>query len=141
MCHFVSGMRPRVVVSPDCWRLALGHRYNWHVEPVVFTHVQVAIKALLHDYDVLVDDTNTTIESLKRIYECHENAIAVPIRTSVDICKERAVKTGQTDLGIVIDRMAINMSLTYGKKLENMEETLKRVRTEVLSHSSKKVVI
>lgn len=108
---------------------------------MVFSNVQVAIKALLYDYDVLVDDTHTTIESLKRIYECHENAIAVPIRTSADICKERAVKTGQADLGIVIDRMSINMSITYGKKLENMEETLKRVRTEVLSHSSKKVVV
>jgi hypothetical protein len=141
MCHYIPDNMPRVVVTPDHWRLALGHRYNWFVEPIVFSHVQIAIKALIADYDVLVDDTHTTIESLKRIYECSPNAIGVPMGTTAEICKERAIKTGQPDLCIVIDRMSINMSITYGPKFDKIEKTLTDVSAEVLAHSSRKVVI
>lgn len=140
MCHFTPG-RPRIVVTPDHWRLALGHRYNWFVEPVVFSHVQIAVKALLHNYDVVVDDTHTTAESVKRIYECHEDAVAIPIPTSPEICKERAIKTGQPDLAKIIDRMAINMAISYGIRLEHIEETLINIRSSVIAHSSKKVVV
>lgn len=131
----------RVVVSPDRWRLALGHRYNWFAEPVVFSHIQIAIRGLLMDYNVILDDTNTTPESIKRIYEVDPNAIAIPINTPVEICKERAIKTGQPDLVSVIDRMSINMSMNYGPKFEKLEKTLNDIRAEVLSHNSRKVVV
>lgn len=131
----------RIVVSPDRWRLALGHRYNWFVEPVVFSHIQIAVRGLLIDYNVILDDTNTTPESIKRIYEVDPDAIAIPIATPAEVCKERAIKTGQPDLATVIDRMSINMSLNYGKKFENLEKTLNDIRTEVITHSSRKVVI
>lgn len=131
----------RIVVTPDRWRLAMGHRYNWFSEPLLFAQIQIAIRALLMDYDVLVDDTHTTKESVKRILEVDPDAVAVPIKTDANICKERAVKTGQKDLIPVIDRMSVNMFGLYGNKFQNLEKVMLDIRTEVISHSSRKVVV
>ena len=131
----------RVVVTPDRWRQALGHRYNWFAEPVIFSQIQVAIRALLYDYDVLLDDTHTSRESIKRILEVDPYAIPVVVDTSPDVCKERASLTNQKDLHKVIDRMYINIAMNYGPKFEKMENFLNILRAEVLSHSSMKVVV
>lgn len=93
------------------------------------------------DYDVLVDDTHTTKESVKRILEVDPDAVAVPIKTDASICKERAVKTGQKDLIPVIDRMSVNMFTLYGNKFQNLEKVIQDLRTEVVTHSSRKVVV
>ena len=119
----------------------MGHRYNWFSEPLVFSQVQIAIRALLMDYDVLVDDTHTTVESVKRILEVEPDAIPIPIKTDPAICKGRALNTGQRDLIPVIDRMSVNMFTLYGTKFEKLDTVMQDLRTEVLSHSSRKIVV
>lgn len=109
---------PRVVITPDYWRLALGHRYNWHTEPVVFSHVQIAVRAMLKaGYDVLVDDTHTTENSILRLYEENVDAHYVLVNTNINTCKERAIQTNQPDLVRIIDKLDLNlmkMSYRYG---------------------------
>lgn len=138
---FVKGDNRRIVVTPDRWRLAMGHRYNWFSEPLLFGQVQIAIRALLMDYDVLVDDTHTTRESVKRILEVDPDAVAVPIKTDPAVCKERAIKTNQKDLFPVIDRMSANMFSLYGIKFEKLDKVIQDLKAEVLGHSSRKVVV
>jgi hypothetical protein len=129
---------PRIVVTPDAWRLALGHRYNWYAEPVVFAHVQIAVRALLQDYDVLVDDTHTTTESIKRILEVEPMAHPVLVDTPVEVCIERAISSGQKDLADVIKRMNTNIGkLWLGYHLPELKE----LRSEVIHHSSRKIVV
>lgn len=120
---------PRVVITPDSWRLAMGHRYNGYTEPLVFAHVQLAIRAmLLSGYDVLVDDTHTSETSIYRIFEENINAIYVEVNTPEDICIERAHNTHRSDLEPVIRRMAINLA-KLKKKYGCLDEVCK-----VLSH-------
>lgn len=119
----------------------MGHRYNWFSEPLLFGQIQIAIRALLMDYDVLVDDTHTTRESVKRILEVEPNAIAIPVKTDPAVCKERAIKTGQKDLIPVIDRMSVNMFNLYGNKFQNLDKVMQDIKTEVITHSSRKVVV
>lgn len=129
----------RVVVSPDAFRLALGHRYNWYVEPVVFAHVQVAIRALIQDYDVLVDDTHTTPESISRILEVDHNATYVYIDTPCQTCIDRAEECGQADLIPVIKRMDAQIAmLNYDG---HTKDNFQKLRDKVKAHSSRKVII
>ena len=129
----------RIVVTPDAWRLALGHRYNWYAEPVVFSHVQVAIRALLLDYDVLVDDTNTSIESITRIFEVDPTATYVRVDTSEVECIQRAIACGQPDLEGVIKRMSHNIERL--KTNGNFKHNFSVVRFDVINHASRKVVV
>lgn len=130
---------PRVVVTPDAWRLALGHRYNWYVEPVVFAHVQVAIRALLQDYDVLVDDTNTSEESIKRLFEIDPEATYALVDTPINTCIDRAYATGQQDLVPVMERMDHNIGNLYLKHY--IYNNFQELRRQVARHSSRKVVV
>lgn len=93
------------------------------------------------DYDVLVDDTHTTRESVKRLLEVDPDAIPIPIKTDPAVCKERAMKTGQKDLLPVIDRMSVNMFTLYGTKFQHLDKVMQDLRTEVITHSSRKVVV
>src|SRR5688572_3195314 len=77
----------RVVVSADAWRLALGHRYNTYVEPLVHGQVKIAVRALLLNHDVLVDETNTNSQSIIGWLEEDINAIPVFINTPPLECK------------------------------------------------------
>lgn len=102
---------PRVVVTPDYWRLALGHRYNWHTEPVVFSHVQIAVRAMLKaGYDVLVDDTHTTENSIIRLFEENIEAQYIYVNQLLGVCMDRATKTNQSDLIPVIRKLDTNLS-------------------------------
>ncbi len=129
----------RIIVTPDAFRLALGHRYNWYAEPVVFAHVQIAIRALVQDYDVLVDDTHTSIESITRILEVDPNANYVFVDTPLDVCIERAIATNQGDLVGVMARMQNNIN-----RLEaagGFRNNFTVLRDEVKNHSSRKIIV
>lgn len=128
---------PRVVVTPDAWRLALGHRYNWYAEPVVFSNVQIAIRALLMDYDVLVDDTHTTEESIKRIFEVEPAATWVIVDTDYGVCVDRAKSCGQGDLEGVIKRMAMQIAVL---DLDDNDD-FHYLRQDVINHSSRKIIV
>lgn len=128
---------PRIVVTPDAWRLALGHRYNWYAEPMVFSNVQIAIRALLMDYDVLVDDTHTTEESIKRIFEIEPTARWVIVDTDYAMCVQRAKACGQGDLEGVINRMSFQIAAL---DLDDNDD-FHYLRQDVVNHSSRKIIV
>lgn len=108
-----TGDRPRVFISTDTIRLAVyNKRYDGECESMVHAITDVMIKHfLLLNFDVMLDCTNTTKQSLDRIKKFDPNAEFYYIPTSPEVCKERAIKCGQNDLVEVrvIDRMAENL--------------------------------
>lgn len=127
----------RVVVSPDSIRLSLGHRFNWHVEPFVHATSQIMVKTLLNDnYDVLVDCTNTTEESLTKWFYFDNEAIVVPIKTDVGECISRAKNTNQSDLIPVIQRMYENMINNFGHNFVKLDEVVEKIKNKVKSNAS-----
>lgn len=103
--------KPRVVINSDAIRLALhGQRYCRLAEPFVHATTKVVIQALFNEgYHVMVDETNSTIGSIRRWLEIDSNAEFVYIDTPVEVCQKRAVATGQPDLVDVIPRMYNNL--------------------------------
>lgn len=103
-----------VKVSADQLRLLIyGKRFWYKGEPEVWTTREIMLKALLEQgLDIVVDETNITQKSRASILElAHEfqyHTVAVVIKTDKEICKERAINTGQPDLVSVIERMAKN---------------------------------
>lgn len=139
--YSVLQVEPRVVVNGDSWRLAMGHRYNTYVEPIVSGHVQIAVRALLLTHNVLIDETNTNEKSILKWLEEDIDAVPVFVNTAAEICKERALRTGQPDLVPVIDRMNMNLTKTFGKNLDVLG-TVQKLREEAqIRHSFKRIVV
>jgi hypothetical protein len=137
----VQTCEPRVVVCGDEFRLALGHRYNSYVEGIVASHVQLAVRALLRNSNVLLDETNTNKNSLIKWLEEDIKAIPVFVNTPASVCKERAINSNQSDLLPIIDRMNINLTQTFGQNLDILG-TFNKLRTEaIVRHSFKRIVV
>lgn len=128
---------PRVVVSPDNFRLALGYRFHYAHEEAVWNSVHHSVKALLYDYDVMLDCTNTKKHSIYKVLNLQEDATYVYVDTPEHVCLERAVKTGQEDLLPVIRRMAINLGEL---KKEGLDKVVADLRTQVLSNNSRRAI-
>ena len=128
-------LEPRVVVCADEWRLALGHRYNSYLEPMIHPQVRIAVRALLHTHNVLIDETNTNRMSIIQWLEEDIDAIPVFVNTLPSLCKERALKSNQPDLVPVIDRMAINLTKTFGGHLD-IHGTVSKLREEAMIRNS-----
>jgi hypothetical protein len=131
---------PRVVVNGDSWRLAMGHRYNAWVEPLVHAQVEIAVRALLLNHNVLVDETNTNPNSITKWLEADIDAIPIFINTPVEVCKKRAIDTNQPDLVPVIERMNINLIKTFGPKLDIMGVVSKLRDDARIRNSFKRIV-
>lgn len=129
--------KPRVVVSPDNWRLALGFRFHYAHETVVWAGVYHAVKALLYDYDVMLDCTNTNRSKLYQIFSIDPNATYVHVETPEHICIDRAKKTNQEDLIPVIRAMAINLG---EMKKEGLDTVVEQMRKQAMANVSKKAV-
>jgi len=101
----------RVVVCADTFRKTVYDKVWWQYgESMAYCHAYVATRALLMDgYEVLYDDTNTSDESLKRIFEIDPSAKSHLIMTPPEICKNRAVELNQEYLLPVIDRCWTNL--------------------------------
>jgi len=137
----LTQVEPRVIVNGDSWRLAMGHRYNTYVEPIVAAHVQIAVRALLKTHNVLVDETNTNEKSILKWLEEDIDAVPVFVNTPAEICKERAIKTGQPDLVPVIDRMNMNLYKTFGKNLDILGVVQKLKEEAQIRHSFNRIVV
>jgi predicted kinase len=128
--------RPRALVCSDDIRLALyGERYRHEGEPMVWAINGYMVEALLaRGHDVLVDGTNTTRPSIKRILEVDINARPFVINTPKDVCLQRAVLTNQTDLLPVIERchQQLEELRSYG-----IEKTIQEVRQSIIARRSK----
>jgi hypothetical protein len=134
-------IEPRVVVNGDSWRLALGHRYNTYVEPLIHGQIQIAVRALLKTHNVLVDETNTNTSSIIKWLEEDIDAIPVFISTPPHVCKQRAIDTNQDDLIPIIERMHKNLYKTFGTTLE-IQNVVDKLRDEAKTrHSFNRIVI
>ncbi len=105
------GLRPRAIVCSDDIRLALhGKRFEAKAEPMVWAiHTYMAKALLTRGHDVLIDGTNTTRSSIRRILEIDRDASYVLIDTPKEECQRRAIATGQADLVPVIERMSMQL--------------------------------
>jgi len=127
---------PRVVVAGDDIRLAVtGIRYNRRAEPTVFLVKDYMTETLLsRGHDVLLDETNTSVESIKRILRFDINANYRLIDTPLSVCLQRAVDTGQDDLEEPIKKMWYNLQqlLSYG-----IDRTINKLKKEIMEERGK----
>lgn len=102
----------RAIVCSDNIRLALtGKRYEPLAETMVFATKHIMIRSLLdRGFDVVVDGTHSTEISIQRILEIDINAIHVIVDTPPEVCKQRAIDSGHSDLADgIIDRIYNNL--------------------------------
>lgn len=102
----------RVVVSGDKVRLGLhDHRFIFKAEPMVHAVYQTMVRALLLNphLHVLMDDTHTTVSSIRNVLNIDDNAEFIYIPCDPATARKRAIDTNQTDLIPVIDRMYDNL--------------------------------
>lgn len=100
----------RVVVSEDKIRLALtGQDYCGPAEEFVHSIYYTMIKTLLMDYDVLADDTHTTVGSLRKLAVLDDFHYEI-MDTPVDVCIQRAKDTGRPYLEGVIRRLGSQLA-------------------------------
>lgn len=128
-------LRPRAIISGDDFRLALhGQAYSKVAEGTVFAMMDVATRALLsRGFDVIVDETATTEETIRRYLMLDIDAIPVVIQTPLEVCLERAVKTNQEYLLGPIRRHHAQ----FVKLTEDFGATMSRLRQEVTERWSK----
>ena len=101
-----EGDNPRVIVCRDDIRQALGHRWNSHVEHIVKATAHTMTETLLsRGFDVLVDETNCKWSAVEEILRIDPDAEPIWISYSHNECNERAIKTNQSDLILVISWM------------------------------------
>lgn len=119
---------PRAVVCADNIRLAVcGKRYNRRIEPTTFMIKGYMIESLLsRGHDVLVDGTHTTRTSIERIFEIDIDAQWTLINTPVEVCKQRAVETGQPDLVPVLDRTNRQLQALLAKGIPQVCEEIRQ---------------
>lgn len=96
------------VVRRDAIRLALhGQRYLSEAEPMVKALSTYMIASLFEaGHEVIIcDETNVSMAARKALSQGPWLTIFYPVDTSPEVCKERAIATGQPDLIPVIDEM------------------------------------
>lgn len=98
---------PRYLWDSDFLRLELhGQRWAKPAEPMVWAIKNYAIRAALAaGHDTLACGTHTTKASVRRLLEIDADCGFVIIDTPLEVCIERAYKTGQDDLVAVIPRL------------------------------------
>lgn len=93
-------IQPKVVVNSDEVRLAIhGQRYNRLAEPVVHSTTVIMARTFFNmGYLVYLDETNSTVNSIKQWLEIDSDLEFVYFDTSVEECERRARCSGQADL-------------------------------------------
>ncbi len=109
-----EGGKNRVVLSGDSFRQSIyGERFRIEGELFVRATLLAAVKALVRDgYEILIDETNTSVYHIEEILHVDKNAHAYVFYTSAEVCKERAIDCNQLDLLTSIDRMDRNLFQT-----------------------------
>jgi predicted kinase len=103
-----SSGRPRVVLGGDDFRLGLhGQEYARTAEGMVFACMDAAARALLaRGFDVLMDETSTTEQTLLRYYLIDFEAVPILIDVEAEECIRRALANGRPYLVEPIKAMA-----------------------------------
>lgn len=106
---WAKSMRRFPIVNPDSVRLAIhGQRYVAQAEPFVWAVVRTMIRALFlagHNV-VILDATNTTRKRRDEWLSIEWETCFKVIETPKEVCIERALADGDTEIVSVIERMA-----------------------------------
>lgn len=121
--------RPRVVIGGDDFRIGVhGQEYLRTSEGLVFACMDAACRALLaRGFDVLVDETSTTEQTLLRYFLIDYNAEPILIDTPEAVCLERALASGKDYLVEPIRLMARQKE----ELLKDWPAALDRVRAKI----------
>lgn len=121
-----AGDNPRVIVNQDTLRVAFhGEVYKKEAEPAIFVFADYMAKSLLlNGFDVLMDETSSSIETLKRYYRLDRDAVPIWMDTPKEICIQRALDLGQNYLLPVIERIHF--------QIEWLKPRFHEVRKEIL---------
>jgi predicted kinase len=130
---------PRAVIAGDDFRRALhGNSYRIEAEATVFAMMDVATRALLdRGFDVIIDETCTTEQTLLRYLRLDRAAVPVFIDTPKDVCIERAREAGKEYLAGPIERMATQLATLR----DNWNQTVGRLRDYLHSRESQDVAV
>lgn len=133
--------RPRhVIVSGDSIRLALtNERYNAQAEGTVHSIKDVMMKALIiTGHHIVYDGTNTTIDSVRKLEKIakqyNQDMMWFIFDVDKEICKERAIKTEQSDLLPVIEKMATQLNETRQYILDNHPYRIIKDNNDTIIH-------
>lgn len=104
--------KPRVVVSGDEFRKAVhGHAYIKEAEELVFANMTTACRALINSgFDVLVDETNSTLTSIYRLLLVDIDATPIWLDVPEKTCIQRAIDTKRFYLLKPIQRICSQIS-------------------------------
>lgn len=102
-----------IVLEQDEFRNGVyGTRFRLEGEELVRASLITAVRALLPRYDLLVVDTHTGYWNVRQLLTISPTAKAVIFHTPLEVCKHRAIETGQIDLLNSLDRMWENLKIT-----------------------------
>lgn len=126
----VGQARPRVVLGGDDFRIGLhGQEYVRTAEGAVFAIMDAAARALLsRGFDVLMDETATTEQTLMRYYLIHFEAEPIFIPTPASVCEERALANKKDFLVPVIQQLAAQKD----ELLKDWPNAVDRVKARLL---------
>jgi predicted kinase len=128
--HPEAEPRPRWVWNTDTLRERMtGRRYCRQAEPINYAIKHYAIAhSLALGFDVFVDGTHTSEESIRRLLELDADALPMVFATDEQECVRRAHATGQSDLVPVIARHWRNLRRLLDEGVDNV---VARIRSEV----------
>jgi len=131
--------RPRVIVCGDDFRRALyGREFQVEAEGSVFAAMDVATRALLNrGFDVIIDETSTTEQTLLRYLRLDINATPVWFDTPVSVCVSRAHETGRPYLEGPIYRMAAQLELLK----RDWDSIIKRLKDYLASRATQDIAV
>lgn len=117
----------RVVISGDAFRKALhGSDFRIEAESTVYATMDITTRALLNEgYDVLIDETCTTEQTLLRYLRLDINAQPIFFDVTEEECIQRAKDTNKPYLIGPIQRMAKQLRILRA----NWDETVNRLKT------------
>lgn len=104
-----------VIWNEDSLRLVMGNTFNSHLELMVDTITHYAVKALLKENSVILDDTHTTEKSIESVYIIDVDAIPVYVETDLNTCLDRAIQHEQKYLIKAIHRFHNNIEYLKNK--------------------------
>ena len=123
--HVGTRKIPRLIVSADWIRLGLtGQPFVQEAEDMIHAIKHLIARIYLNQgYDVLVDGTHTTKNSIEQLLHIDKNADFYFIDTAIEECKCRAHDTHQEYLieRGVIDRMAKQVEIIRINPMEFVE--------------------
>lgn len=120
---------PTVIIGGDDFRKSITSKeFVPEAEGLVFASMDIAIRALLdRGFHVIVDETSTTKETLKRYYRLDINAQPVYVEADVEECISRVIANGKYFLVEPIRRMSKQLD----KLMSNFQETINEIKKEI----------